>query len=160
MRQHSRCLLLFLILAIGVTAQTESNMPPNPIFELLDKADQKVSGFEDALRATRPNLDSINPEYSRNYLKAASFAHTLIRTLHENGPSAYRLVAILATLDDLSLDAAKAALVLSVAEPPVNGRATAVLLLSSASEACNDISELIFHLTLRYVHTEEVGNQK
>jgi hypothetical protein len=78
------------------------------IFELLDKADQKISGFEVAVKGAKPNLDGIDAKLSKNYLDAASTAHLMIQTLHKNGPSAYGLVGLLATLDDLSLDAANA----------------------------------------------------
>jgi hypothetical protein len=133
------------------------------IFELLDKAEQNISTFEDAVKKAKPKLDEVDPKLSNNYLDAASTAHWMLQTLHKDGPSAYRLVSLLATMDDLSRDAANAStrLLMSDAEHVANGRQrdgrvlASVILLSNSGTACNDIAELIMHATLRLVHAEE-----
>jgi len=131
--------------------------------ELLAKADEKVSTFELAVRNARPLLDKINTKYATNYLDAASTAHTLIQATNEKGASAYRLVGILATMDDLSLDAANGSVFLLGADdeavrqgkPPDMDAMSSVIALTTAGTACNDISELIFHATMRFVDVEE-----
>lgn len=134
------------------------------VSELLAKADQKVSVFEAAVQAAKSRLDSINPRYAANYLDAASTAHQVISLTKKNGMSAYRLVGILATLDDLSLDAANGSLLLVTNDEDqvVTRRAqrntdtmNIVSALNAAGTSCNDIAELIFHATMRLVAAEE-----
>jgi hypothetical protein len=145
-------------------SKLQASMPSKEeISELLAKADEKISTFEQAVRNAKPNLDKINTEYAKNYLDAASTAHTLIQVTKQNGPSAYRLVGILATMDDLSLDAANGTVFLLAADnqrlsqgkPADMIAEVAVLGLTTAGTACNDISELIFHATMRFVNVEE-----
>jgi hypothetical protein len=88
-------------------AKLQATMPSNEeISELLAKADEKVSAFEQAVRLAKPFLDKIDTKYATNYLDAAATAHYLIQATIKNGTSAYRLVGVLTTLDDLSYDAA------------------------------------------------------
>ena len=160
-------LAVFFLVAVvfGQGRPTDQGAMPSKqeILELVGKADEKVSGFEEAIKNAKPYLDKINPEFSKSYLEAASEAHALIRAIQKSGESAYILVSLLATLDDLSLDAAKAGInLLRTDEAHVAkgagadvGALTAVVLLGNASTACNDISELIMHATLRYVDVEE-----
>jgi hypothetical protein len=137
-------------------SKLQASMPSNEeLSELLAKADEKVSTFEQAVRNAKPHLDKIDTKYARNYLDAASTAHTLIQAT-KNGPSGYRLVGVLATMDDLSLDAANGSVFLLGANAPSDMDAmSAVIALTSAGTACNDISELIFHATMRFVNAEE-----
>lgn len=94
---------------------------------------------------------------------AAATAHGLIESTQKNGVSAYRLVGVLATLDDLSLDAANASVVLlaneagrlAKGEKPGAAALGAVVALRSAGTGVNDISELLMHATLRFVAAEE-----
>lgn len=131
--------------------------------ELLAKADQKVSNFEKAVGAAKPYLDKIDPKYAANYLDGASTAHYLIQATNKNGPSAYRLVGLVATLDDLSLDAANGTVFLlgSNEDQVIHGKPSdmaargALIALEVAGTACNDISELLMHATLRFVNVEE-----
>ena len=81
------------------------------IGELLTKADQKVAGFEEAVKLAKPHLDRTNSRLCF-CLDAAATAHKLIEATQKNGTSAFRLVGLLATLDDLSLDAANASVLL------------------------------------------------
>jgi hypothetical protein len=76
----------------------------------------------------------------------------------KNGSTAYALVGILTTLDDLSLDAATGSAFLLAAN---QGQTTPELLtLSAAGTACNDIAELIFHATMRLIAAEEAALNK
>jgi hypothetical protein len=153
--------LVFAGLALG---QTETSIPSkDEIFELLDKADQKISAFEDSVRSSRPKLDEIDPKLAINYLDATSTAHLMVQAMHKNGASGYVLVGLLATLDDLSLDAANASVKLlypTKARQPNAEAVAAVVLLSNSGTACNDIAELLMHATLRYIHVEEEALQK
>jgi hypothetical protein len=161
MKRNRLCFGLLLLSGFPSAAlgQTESSMPSkDEIFELLDKADQKISIFEDAVRSAKPKLDGIDQQISKNYLDAASTSHVMIRALHKNGPSAHALVGLLATIDDLSLDAANASVKLldpTRGQPPDGSVVASVILLSSSGAACNDIAELIMHATLRLIHVEE-----
>jgi hypothetical protein len=164
--------LFFAVLVLAVTSAAQTappssqqiSMPSNAeIGELLSKADQKVAGFEEAVKLAKPHLDKINPRLSSNYLDASLTAHKLIETTQKNGTSAYRLVSLLATLDDLSLNAANASVLLlkgdeerlAKGKQPDVASLSSVIALSSAETAVNDISELLMHATLRFVEAEE-----
>ena len=115
------------------------------------------------VKNAKPYLDKINPKLATNYLDGASTARTIIQKLQKNGPSAYGLVSLLATLDDLSLDAATASVHLlrtdeeqvTRGKQPDVGSLSSVIVLGTAGTACNDIAELIMHATLRLVNVEE-----
>ena len=148
-----------------VASELKQSMPSQKEFsELLAKADEKVSAFEAAIKNARPGLDKVDPKYATNYLDAAATAHLLISGTIKKGPTAYRLVGVLATLDDLSLDAANGSAFLLAADEdraspkgvsPNGNTLSAVLALSSAGTSCNDIAELIFHATMRLIAVEE-----
>jgi hypothetical protein len=72
------------------------------IGELAHKADEKVTVFEQALKAAKPLLDD---GVFQNHSDAAAEAHKIIRALDKNGPTVYALVALITTLDDLVIDA-------------------------------------------------------
>jgi hypothetical protein len=157
--------LLFGVFAWGQDKPVEQPSMPSKeeVSELVTKADEKVSGFEEAVRNAKPHLDSISPKLAANYMDAASTAHTIIRGVQKNGASAYTLVSLLATLDDLALNASTASGQLlrtdeeqvTRGKQPDVGRLSSVILLNTAGTACNDIAELILHATLRYVDVEE-----
>jgi len=156
MQHLGRCAVMastvFSVLALG---QSKSSLPSkDEIFELLSKANEKISGFEEAVRTVRPVLDKIDPKLSKNYLDAASTAHLLIKKMNANGPSAYRLVGLLATIDDLSRQAANASVFLLMNNPS-QGSVPFVMTLTASGTACNDIAELIMHATLRFIQAEE-----
>jgi hypothetical protein len=89
-------------------------------------------------------------------LDAAATTRWLISTTKSKGISAYRLLGILASLDDMSLNASMAAVVLLTnvnrQDPRIPNE---VVLLMNSKNASTDISELIFHATMRFVHVEE-----
>ncbi len=136
--------------------ELQRSMPSEREFsELLSKADEKISVFEAAVKNAKASLDKINPKYSANYLDAAATAHLLISKAIKNGFTAYSLVGILTTLDDLSLDAATGVSFLLAAG---QGRTTSeILALSGAGTSCNDIAELLFHATMRLIAAEETA---
>jgi hypothetical protein len=160
-------LVIVFILAFAFAHASATDQPSIPakeeISDLLKKADEKVVSFEEAVKNAKPYLDKINPKLTATYLAASSDAHAIIAGMQKRGASAYGLVSLLATLDDLSLNAATASVQLlrtdeeQVAKglSPNIGALTAVIVLGNASTSCTDISELIMHATLRYVGAEE-----
>ena len=163
-----KTLVVVLLLSVFVWGQNkpvdQGSMPSTEeVSELVAKADEKVSSFEEAVKNAKPYLDKIEPKFTTNYLGGASTAHTIIRNLQKNGPSAYGLVSLLATLDDLSLDASAASVQLlrtdeehvTNGKRPDVGSLSSVILLGNAGTACNDIAELVMHATLRFVDVEE-----
>jgi len=160
-RHNLPALLLLAAFAPAAVGQTGTSMPSNDeILELMSKAEEKVGGFEKALKGVKPDLDKVDPQLSTNYLNAASAARTIIVSIRKNGPSAYALVSLVTTLDDLSLDAATATvqlLLLGINSGQTGAAKLGVFLvpLMTSKNECNDMSELIMHATLRYIHTEE-----
>ena len=159
-------LLLFCLAASAQSKSTDnlSSMPSKEeISELLNKADEKTTAFEQAVRNAKSYLDRIDPKLAANYLDGASTAHLLIESTQKNGSSAYRLIGILATLDDLSRSASNGAVELlrtdeehvARGNKPDVGALSAVLLLNTAGTGCYDISELLMHATMRFVNVEE-----
>jgi len=153
-----RCcgLLLLTVSALVAQDQTKADIPSKAeIVELLDKADQKISAYEDAVKAAKPVLEEIGQGSITNPMEGASTARTFIKTLRRDGPSAYALVGLLATLDDMSFRAANAGVVLvkmARGRPSVE---KAFLLITNSGAACNDIAELIYHATMRLIWAEE-----
>jgi hypothetical protein len=161
--------LFLAALAFAITMPTQAlaqvNLPSEEeVSPLVTKADEKVSAFEEAMKSAKPWLDEMAPKLPTNYgLNAASAAHTIIQGIQTNGASASSLVALLATLDDVSLDAATASVQLletdevniSKGKRPDLRVLAAVVRLTNSGNACNDMAELILHVTLRYVTAEE-----
>ena len=152
-----------------VVSELQNSMPSEQEFsELLAKADEKVSVFDRAVKNARPSLDRIDTKYATKYLNAAATAHLLISKTIKNGPTAYGLVGVLTTLDDLSIDAAFASTFLLTAQDAAAAKGTsfdvnsrsAVPALSAAGTSCNDIAELIFHATMRLIAAEETALNK
>ena len=161
MRLNAFCVVfLFLHYTVSGQSQTGTSMPSNDeIFELLAKAEEKVSAFESGLKSIKTDLDKADPKSSPKYLDAATAAHKIIKDIRKNGPSAYALVGLVTTLDDLSLDAATASITLLLfqiksGQTENSGLWFLVPLLTSKND-CTDISELIMHATLRLIRTEE-----
>jgi hypothetical protein len=89
-RRGLPALLLLSISVVRAFSQTGMSMPSNDeILELLAKAEQKVSGFENAVKGVRPDLDKADPELSKKYVDAGAAAHVIILSIRKNGPSAY-----------------------------------------------------------------------
>ncbi len=95
------------ILTGAALGQSGANEPPSKteLTELLNKASDKVEGFEEAIKLVKPDLDKIDAKLATNYLDAASTARLLIKAVKVKDATAYSPVGLLATLDDLSLDA-------------------------------------------------------
>lgn len=155
------CILGF---AVPSHAQSDAeilSLPSNQeISELSSKAAEKVTAFTKAMTLAAPYLDE---GMTSNYLEGAKTTDLILAAIKNNGPSAYSLVSLLASLDDLDADASKAALTIMsrIAANSISGNDQrsgaifAVLELTDSSKSLYDISELIMHATLRYVQVEE-----
>ncbi len=162
--------LMIAALAVGALfpqlclAQTEQQLRMMPssaeILELANKADENIQGFEKALKASSPYLDKDTVQTDQ---EAANYAHTIISGIRKDGDSMYRLVALLATLDDLTLDASRASrsIMVGIGAKSLNDNSshsaaamTAMSLLASEN-SLYDISDLLMHTTLRYAAAEE-----
>jgi hypothetical protein len=159
MRLHALFVPTLLGLSVvSCAAQSKANselsdLPSNDeVRELLNKAEEKVSGFEKAMKQVKPDL---GPEESAKDLNAASAARTIIQAIQKNGTTGYGLVSLLATLDDLGLDASAAAVLLLAKGKCRPEDMGSMLLLMKSKNELSDISELIMHATLRFIHIEE-----
>lgn len=152
-----RALLLLVVSAVAAVGQTGTSMPSaDEISELMSKAEEKVTGFEKALNGVKLDLDKVDPQLSTNYLKAASGARIIVGIIRKNGPSAYALVSLVTTLDDMSLDAATATVQLllkaiSSGQTGTSSLGVFLVPLMTSKNECNDMSELIMHAT---AHTQ------
>jgi len=127
------------------------------INELLAKADQKVNDFETAIKLVGPDLDAKDDlVVLRKNSSSAATAHEIIHLLQKNGPTAYGLVMLVSTLENIALDASKTAIVL-MARQDIGAAHTQtnLLVLGQASTSCRDIAELLLHATLRMIDVEE-----
>lgn len=140
-----------------------SDEPPPPsraeINELLDKAEQKVSAYEEAVKLAKPKLDMGNEKLFDRDADASSGAHQVIAAVRKKGPSAYGLMLLISILDDLSLAAATDGMVISqvsLAACRAGIRDDSdVTALINAGTSLHDISELILHASLRFIFVEE-----
>jgi hypothetical protein len=142
-------------------AQGSTVMPTaQEISELVSKADETVTSFDRALAVSKEFLQEPEAGYE-GQVKAAQTAHEIIQKIKSNGASAYALVALLGTLDDITNDSATSAnLILvdalerSASGKPVTSLGVAVKLMQ-VKKSSYDISELIMHATLRLIKNEE-----
>jgi hypothetical protein len=153
--------LSVVVFLIAWPCFAQDNIPSKQeIGELVQKADEKVSSFEQAIQAAKSFLPQ--DEFKKD-TDAAAIAHQIVRGINKNGPSAYSLVALVITLDDLVIDAgADTQNVLNNELKAVStgrtlnvGALSTVIVLNNAAVACRDISELVGHATLRLVDAEE-----
>ncbi len=162
-----------VIFALPLRAQTAppalepaptANMPSEAeVGELTAKAGEKVEAFQKTLEAVKTFLDKADPAAYSKDQNAVETARLILSSLKKNGRSAYGLVSLLTTLDDLDLDATQdtqAILIFGTkamadGRHPPDGMTTAVLMLTSAASSLYDISELVMHATLRFVAGEE-----
>jgi len=148
----------------STTAKPLASMPSeDEVVELGAKASEKVEAFQKTLDSVRPYLDKADPSAYAKDKNAIEGARTVLAALKKNGRSAYVMVSLLTTLDDLDLDATQdsAAILLSGTQDMANGKhppdgmTTAVMMLTSVASSFYDISELVMHATLRLVNAEE-----
>jgi hypothetical protein len=122
-----------------------------------------VEAFQKTLDSVKSLLDKADPSAYGKDENAVEGARSILAALKKNGRSAYALVSLLATLDDLDLDATQdsTAILLSGTRAmadgkmPPDGMTAAAIILTSAASSFYDISELVMHATLRFVSGEE-----
>ncbi len=156
-------IVLTALLAQPCLAQTSEQLHTMPssaeILELANKADENIRGFEKALKASAPYLDKDTVQGDQ---AAVDAAHAAISAIRKNGPSMYVLVGLLSSLDDLTLDAARASRIIILAmgqnsfkDSSAQGSATAAgMALITSENSLYDISDLFLHVTLRYAAAE------
>lgn len=153
---------VLLLAAWPCLAQDNSFPSKEEIRELVHKADEKVTSFEQAVRAAKPFLSE---DRFKTDMDTASAAHQVITALNKNGASAYSLVALVITLDDVVVDAGLSSQdilrdnlsAMSKGKTAGLDSLSTVVLFNTAATACNDISELIGHATLRLIKAEETA---
>jgi len=138
-----------------------SQMPSRQeIEELLNKATQKVTALQAALKNVKPILDKIDPDAYKQDEEACETAIYIIGTIKKNGTSAYALVSLVGTLDDLKVDATSPVGSLTTQALKLDGMAQTLAVTDisnfiQAGTGCYDMSELLLHATLRYISAEE-----
>jgi hypothetical protein len=111
-----------------------------------------VTNFEKVLKGS----SGLQKDVLATDLDAAQSAHTIVAALKKNGPSSYALVSLVATLDDIALDASRAALGESMSycqnglkgNSPDQAAMVSMVGLLDSETSVNDISELVLHATL------------
>ena len=141
-----------------------ANMPSEAeVGELVAKAAEKVEAFQKTLDSAKPILDKADSSAYDKDENAIAGARSILAALKNNGRSAYALVGLLSTLDDLDLDAtqdSRAIMFLGFQAMANNnklpeGMTAMVIMLDSSATSLYDISELVMHATLRFVGGEE-----
>lgn len=150
-----KSLLIGFLLVAAAFAQNAPELPSqSEIADLVRKADEKTTMYEAAIK----NAQAISPDaVPVDSLEAAKTSHEIIKTILNSGASGYGLVGLVATLDDMSLNASRGTtnLLREAIKHPDQRTMGSILVLSASSTDCNDISELLLHTTLRYIHAEE-----
>ena len=132
-------------------------MPSSAEFlELANKADEKVRAFQQALKSVEPYLDK---DTIKTDTQAANDAHTILAAIRKNGMSNYGLVSLLSTLDDLTLDAARASRMVLLTMAQRKGDSSSAtadfMALTQAENGLYDISDLLLHAGLRFAAAED-----
>ena len=101
--------ILFSVPFASAQSTTHSTSLPSSeeIRDLTTKAGEKVQDFKKLLTSASPFLEK---EKVAEYSKSVDMAETIIRAMDKNGPTAYGLVALVTTLDDIDLDALRSSL--------------------------------------------------
>ncbi len=105
--------LLALLLVCGDSAQGQvKDMPSQAEFDpILDNADSKLKDFETTLTEFRAEAVEIGRDKLDQDLKGIQQTRAMIQTAHSGGPNRginmERLVGILASFDDVALDASE-----------------------------------------------------
>jgi hypothetical protein len=171
-------IILLSILALTLTCATSlrsqqpnkqtgeldtSNVPSNEeINDLLSKASEYVATYQTTFKNAKSTLDlTPTPGFIEKSNELCSQANLTISAIKKNGMTANALVALIGVLDDMSLNASRAAGVAKMVG--LQGRdadskhraAQDMQDLAQAGKNCYDISELILHATLRLISVEE-----
>jgi hypothetical protein len=141
----------------GAGSPDVANMPSEAeIGELLSKASEYVETYKQTFAAAKGSLEKASqPGFYDRAATMCAQASQVIAAIKKNGSTAVALVSLIAVLDDMSLNGARASastLLLAVEDK----RAMQDFQnLAQAEKNCYDISELLLHATIRYISAEE-----
>jgi predicted nucleic acid-binding Zn-ribbon protein len=149
-------------------AAASSDVPSMPseaeIGELVSKASEYVDTYKRTFNNTRASLDKApNPGFYEKGMELSEQASVVIAAIRKNGSTAVALVSLLTILDDMSLNAAKASsetMIVALSQDKASRNSHAMQDfqdLAQAGKNCYDISELLFHATIRYISSEETA---
>jgi hypothetical protein len=162
MRIIAIAILALVPMWVGAQNRTQqTGQPPIPSKEevtaLLNKADAAVRAFDQVLAGAKPALDKQDPGLFQKYTQAAKTTKEIIQALEETSPSAYGLVGLITTLDDVTLNASRAATVILLGRGAKGDKESdrVVAELGSAQNGCYEASERITNATLRLIQVEE-----
>jgi tRNA splicing ligase len=147
-------------------ASVSSEVPSMPseaeIGELVNKASEYVETYRRTFANTKASLDkAATPGFDQSAVTLADQASEVIAAIKKNGSTAVALVSLITILDDMSLNAqrASAQVMLVAMREDRTDRANHGMQdfqdLAQAGKNCYDISELLFHSTIRYITVEE-----
>ena len=168
---NSRCgIALFVALAVyGQTTTARSliaepsevaSMPSDAeIGELLSKASEYVETYKQTFATAKGSLEQgSQPGFYDRAATMSAQATQIISTIKKNGSTAVALVSLIAVLDDMSLNGARASAVAMLLAAGEDKRAMQDFQnLAQAEKNCYDISELLLHATIRYISAEETA---
>jgi hypothetical protein len=162
MRNKPIAILMFVPLwAAAQNTTQQTDQPPIPSKEevtaLLNQADTAVLAFDKALAGAKPALDKQDAGLFQKYTQAAKTTKEVIQALEETSPSAYGLVGLITTLDDVTLNASRAAMVILLGRGATGDKEADRMVgeLGSAQNGCYEASERITSATLRLIKVEE-----
>ena len=132
------------------------------IGELISKASEYVDTYRRTFTNTKASLDKAPPPgFYEKAMEECADASRVISAIKKNGSTAVALVSLIAILDDMSLNGARASaatMMVAVSEDrgnPSNHAMQDFQEIAQAEKNCYDISELLLHATIRYISAEE-----
>jgi hypothetical protein len=147
------------------TSSEVSSMPSEAeIGELVNKASEYVDTYRQTFKNAKGSLDKApNTGFEERAATLCGQASEVIAAIKKNGSTAVSLVSLLTILDDMSLNGARASastMIVAMSEDksnPSNHAMQDFQDLAQAEKNCYDISELLFHATIRYISVEETA---
>ncbi len=129
------------------------------IGELLSKASEYVETYKQTFATAKGSLEKASqPGFYDRASAMCAQASQVISAIKKNGSTAVALVSLIAVLDDMSLNAARASastMLLAVGED--KQAMQDFQNLAQAEKNCYDSSELLLHATIRYISVEETA---
>lgn len=164
--------LALLFIALAAHAQTTTarspiaessevaSMPSEAeIGELLSKASEYIETYKQTFATAKGSLERASqPGFYDRATTMCWQASQVISAIKKNGSTAVALVSLIAVLDDLSLNGARASaftMVLAVGDDKLAMQDFKNI--AQAEKNCYDISELLLHATIRYISAEETA---
>ncbi len=134
------------------------------IRELVNKASEYVATYKRTFTNAKPSLaKASNPGFYEKAVTLTGQADDIIAAIKKNGSTGVSLVSLIVVLDDMSLNATRASaetMLVAAGEDRANPKNHAMQDFQDLAQAgtnCYDISELLFHATIRYISGEETA---